>query len=210
VGFFATAGAAFLPSAVAAFRREHPIVQLDLRLTEPKDPLAEVVAGRADIAITVVTAEPVAAGVRLVHLIDDPFRVVLPRGHRLVRKRVVTMSELAEEQWVDSDAVQGPCRQVVMDALACAGITPSVAVAADDYPTTQGFVAAGLGVALIPELGLGSPHPGVVVRRLRNPEPVRRIHVAVREALVGQPAADGFVRLLAAAAGRTSGGDRDR
>jgi DNA-binding transcriptional LysR family regulator len=169
-----------------------------------------VVAGRADIAITVVTAEPVAAGVRLVHLIDDPFRVVLPRGHRLVRKRVVTMSELAEEQWVDSDAVQGPCRQVVTDALACAGITPSIAVAADDYPTTQGFVAAGLGVALIPELGLGSPHPGVVVRRLRNPEPVRRIHAAVREALVGQPAADGFVRLLAAAAGRTSGGDRDR
>lgn len=200
---FATAGAAFLPPAVAAFRREHPTVQLDLRLTEPDEPLSEVLSGRADIAITVIPDDSVAPGVTLLHLLDDPFRVVLPRGHRLAHQPVISMSELAGEQWVDSNAVQSACRQVVIDAFACAGIMPSVALTADDYPTTQGFVAADLGFGLIPDLGLGSVHPGVVVRRLRNPEPVRHIHVAVGDGRVGQPAADGFVRALVAAAGHT-------
>lgn len=65
---------------------------------------------------------------------------------------------------------------------------PNFGVEAEDYQTAQGFVAAGLGVTLVPELGLGSPHPGVVVRPLRRPEPMRCIQAAVAGHALDRPA----------------------
>ncbi|HWO61858.1 MAG TPA: LysR family transcriptional regulator, partial [Umezawaea sp.] len=80
VRYFATAGAALVPPAVARFRAEHPSVKLDLKLTEPLDPMLEIVAGRADVAIVVHPRNAEAApGVHLVHLLDDPYLAVLPR-----------------------------------------------------------------------------------------------------------------------------------
>jgi DNA-binding transcriptional LysR family regulator len=52
----------------------------------------------------------------------------------------------------------------------------------DDYGVIQGFVAAGLGVALMPRLGLDHVHPGVVVRELDGPRLARRIGLAVPRA----------------------------
>jgi DNA-binding transcriptional LysR family regulator len=180
VRYFATAGASLVPPAIAAARREHPGIRLDLKLVDSEDPMHEVAAGRADVAITVLTRHTQSTnGVELVHLLDDPYRGVLPKTHPLARKRVLDLAEFADEPWVGGDGLPGPCRDILLDACACAGFAPNIAVEAEDYQTAQGFVAAGLGVGLIPELGLGAPHPGVVVRKIRHPEPVRAIHAAV-------------------------------
>ncbi|MBY8849618.1 LysR family transcriptional regulator [Saccharothrix sp. MB29] len=201
VRYFATAGAALVPPAVAAFRTAHPDVALDLKLTEPDDPAVEVAAGPADVAVVVShAADEPTRGVHLVHLLDDPYLAVLPRGHELARKRVLDLADLAGEPWVDAVVPPGPCRGIVLDACAGAGFAPTVVVEADDYPTAQGFVAAGLGVTIVPKLSLGVVHPGVVVRRLRRPEPTRTICAAAREDAVGSPAVDSLLRALRAAA----------
>ncbi|PRX44031.1 DNA-binding transcriptional LysR family regulator [Prauserella shujinwangii] len=180
VRYFATAGAALVPPAVATLRREYPGIQVDLKLVEPDDPLPEVESGEADVAIVVFPrSRPPARGVELVHLLDDPYRAVLPKGHPLARKRVLDLAELAEETFVGNEWPPGPCRDVMLNACGAAGFAPNFVVEAEDYQTAQGFVAAGLGVSLLPELALGSPHPGVVVRRVRRPEPVRVIHAAI-------------------------------
>ncbi|WP_326568187.1 LysR family transcriptional regulator [Amycolatopsis rhabdoformis] len=189
IRYFATAGASVIPHAVAAVRREHPGVWLDLKLTEPHDPMPEVEEGRADVAIVVTPrATPPAKGIEMVHLLDDPYRVVLPRHHALARKRVLDLTDLAEESWVGVDPLPGACRAILDGACASAGFTLNPVVEAEDYQTAQGFVAAGLGVCLIPELGVGTPHPGVIVRRVRNPEPCRIIHAAVSARAWGNPA----------------------
>ena len=46
IRYFATAGASLVPPAIAAVRREHPGVRLDLKLVEPDDPMADVEVGR--------------------------------------------------------------------------------------------------------------------------------------------------------------------
>jgi len=188
VHYFATAGASFVPPAIAAVRREHPGIRLDLKLVEP-DPMLEVEAGRADVAITVRPRQtPPADSVELVHLLDDPYRAVLPKTHPLARKRVLDLAEFAEEPWVGVDGLPGLCRDILLDACASAGFAPNIIVESEDYQTAQGFVAAGLGVGLVPELGLGTPHPGVVIRKLRHPEPIRSIHAAVASRIACQPA----------------------
>ncbi|MCW3842642.1 hypothetical protein ONA70_21310 [Micromonospora yasonensis] len=55
---------------------------------------------------------------------------------------------------------------------------------ADEYWPAQGFIAAGLGLALIPVLALGVQHNGVAVRRLRRADqPERHVLVATRPAI---------------------------
>ncbi|MFI2202735.1 LysR family transcriptional regulator [Streptomyces sp. NPDC020192] len=186
VRYFATAAADLVAPAVAAFRADHPGVRLDLGMTDPADPLPEVLDGRADLAVVVRPRTAEHPGLRLVHLLDDPYRAVLPKGHPLAARRVLDLADLAGEPWVGGER-PGPCLDTVLDACEVAGFRPEFAVDGEDYGAAQGFVAAGLGVALVPLLGLGHRHPGVTIRRLRNPEPVRTIQVAVREGAWGQP-----------------------
>jgi DNA-binding transcriptional LysR family regulator len=200
VRYFATAGAALVPPALARFRAEHPGVQVDLKLIDPHDPLPEVEQGRADLAIVVRPRERVRGDVHLVHLADDPYRAVLPRAHRLAAQRVIDLADLADEPWVGSEGTANPCLEIVLDACAAAGFTPNVVVESEDYATAQGFVAAGLGVSLIPRMGLGARHPDLVVRRVAKPEPARAIYAAVRETSLELPALSGLLDALRSAA----------
>ncbi|MFE5831101.1 LysR substrate-binding domain-containing protein [Streptomyces sp. NPDC056488] len=193
VRYFATAGADLVAPALARFRTEHPGVRVDLRIAEGA-PDAE-----ADLTLVVRPRggpDAYGEGLRLVHLVDDPYRAVLPKGHPLAgRRAAVDLAALAAEPWVGSER-PGPCLDAVLDACAAAGFSPDVAVECEEYATAQGFVAAGLGVSLIPLMGLGSRHPGVVVRRVRGPEPVRAIHAAVRESSLALPAVRGLLTAL--------------
>ncbi|CQR59720.1 LysR family transcriptional regulator [Streptomyces leeuwenhoekii] len=186
--YFASVGPTLLAPALARVRREHPGVAIDPKLADPDDALTELERGDADLAV--VVGRPAGArhpGIRTVRLLDDAYHAVLPAGHPLASRQVVDLAELAGEPWVGSEP-PGPCLAPIVDACAAAGFSPDFAAKSQDYATAQGFVAAGLGVSLIPRLGLSARHPGVVVRRVRHPEPVRTIRAAVREGALEQPA----------------------
>lgn len=185
VRYFATAGSTLVAPALARLRDAHPGIRIDLGLIDPEDPFREVAQGRADLAVVVQARDRLTGGIRLVHLLDDPYAAVLPTAHPLAGKQVLNLNELAGEQWVGSEP-PGPCLDPVLDACAAAGFSPDFVIQSEDYATAQGFVAAGLGVGLMPGLGLRTPHPGVVVRRVRNPEPVRVISAVVRETSLEQ------------------------
>lgn len=199
IRYFATAGAALVPPAVAAVRREYPGIRFDLRLFED-NAMPLIASGEADVAIVVLPqGGSDVRNVEFVPLLDDPYRAVLPRGHRLARKRALDLADLAEEPWIGAEwPTPGPCRDILFDACGAAGFTPNFTVEAEDYQTAQGFVAAGLGVTLVPELGLGSPHPGVVVRPLRRPEPLRSIQAAVGGHVMDRPATRALIAAMRA------------
>ncbi len=200
VCFFQTASVALVPPAVAKFRAARPEVQLELSVIED-DVLGHLASAEVDVAIFVVGRDvPAAPGVRVLHLVDEPYRVVLPLGHPCADEPCVDLARLADESWVHGGLTNGPCTESLTDAFACAGISPRVALEAHSPYAAQGFVAAGFGVSLLPELGLDVVHPGVVVRPVRRPEPVRRLYVAVRETVAEQPAVQNLITLLFEAA----------
>ncbi|WSN71521.1 LysR substrate-binding domain-containing protein [Streptomyces sp. NBC_01361] len=93
-----------------------------------------------------------------------------PRNHPLTERRAIDFAELAGEPWVDTEGVAGPCHEIVRDACAAAGFSPDFSVASQDYATPQGFVAAGMGIGLMPLMGLRNRRPDVVLRKVRKPE----------------------------------------
>lgn len=197
IRYFASAGATLVAPALARLRREQPGVQTELKLSDPEDPLPEVRDGRADLALVVRPRDqPPVDGIRFVPLLDDRYLAVLPEEHALAPLQEIELTDLADEPWIRSDR-PGPCLDPVLDACASAGFSPAFVVESEDHATAQAFVAAGLGVALVPELGIGTSRPGVAVRGVRNPEPVRSIHAAVRESSPAeQPALRGLLDAL--------------
>jgi DNA-binding transcriptional LysR family regulator len=108
----------------------------------------------------------------------------VPRGHRLAASRVITLSDAAAEPWIDIRCEVGCCRAATNAAFQQAGFTPRRVVEADEYWPAQGFIAAGLGLALIPTLALGVRHDGVAVRRLHHAcQPERHVLAATRPAI---------------------------
>jgi len=179
-----------VPGAIAAFERLHPAVALDLVVAEVDEALDGLRTGATDVAVVVEPPDPahrVLDGLVSSHLLTDPFRVVMPRSHRLAQRRSVELSALATERWIGVTSCPGYCQQVVDDACVSAGFQPRYALEADEYPTAQGFVAAGLGVALIPMLALGtSAHPGIAVRKVKDQHPERQVWAVTRPAIADQ------------------------
>ena len=81
-----------------------------------------------------------------------------------------------------------------------AGFEPSVTFESDDYQTVQGLVAAGVGVALIPELALSGLREDTVIRTLAPRPPVRRVIAAVPAGARLVPAAPAMLGALEEAA----------
>ena len=195
---FQSAGATLLPRAVREFHELHPDVELGMLQAEPTAATALLRSGEIDLAVVYdVEAIPgmLDDDLELVHLIDDPYRLLLPEGHPLAGRKRLRLADLAEESWVKSTDASG-CRRITFRACEEAGYEPRVAFEADDIATGQALVAAGVGAALFPQLALTTLHPGVVARSLGSDAPVRRIHAARLPGAYRSPASEAMVQIL--------------
>lgn len=201
---FPSAGASLVPLAVALFRKAHPEVDLVLGVAEPDEAVPSLRAGDVDVAVVVEPYgpdSPAAAGdLTLVHLLDDPYSVLLPAAHPLAAQDDVDLVDLATEPWVGTASAPGHCEKAALDACRAAGFTPTYAIEADEYPTTTGFVAAGLGVAFVPALALGFVRDRVAIRPVRGVQPVRHVYAAVRTARANELVVRGTLDALQQAA----------
>jgi DNA-binding transcriptional LysR family regulator len=177
---FPTAGATIAPRAIARFRERFPGVEVTLAPREPHEGLECLKTGECDIALTVEAAfrRIDDKAIACHHLLDDPMYICLPCGHPVASKRKIRLSDLSDETWITS--VPGTCPDSAILERACqaAGFEPRVAFQSDDYVAIQGFIAAGVGVCLIPDLALVAVRDDVVVRPLQGRAPVRRIIAA--------------------------------
>lgn len=201
IGGFATACATLIPSAIATFARRHPGVELTLTEHEPSIAERRLRAAELDLAVTYCLGEqqqlPVADGLERAHLADDRFVVALPEDHHLTRRSSLELRELSDERWTAAPA-QGPSagyRAFIARLCRDAGFEPEIAYETQDLWTGRAIVAAGLAIALMPELAFTIKHPGVVTRPLTDVPPARRI-LAVHANKRHNPAIPAMLELL--------------
>ena len=199
---FATAGSTFVPHAIATFHEQHPAVEISLKEADPEESVPLLKAGQLDIAILF---EPHGAGdltdMEKVHLLEDPMSIVLPEDHPLASKAKIRLKDLEGEAWVQTTA-NCPCGLIVADHCRAAGFEPRVAFESDDYLTVQGLIAAGVGVALIPSLGLAAYRPDVAIRPIAGAKPKRDIYAVTLPCGRRSPATQAMIDVLCDAARR--------
>ena len=142
--------------------------------------------------------EPVASatGLELVALFDDPMYVAMPCGHPLADVAPLALRSFAEEPWMLATTHTCPDSRLFLRACHTAGFEPKIAFQNDDYPAILGFVAAGMGVALVPDMVARGIRDDVVVRELEPPPPPRPI-MAVLPSGYRSPAAAAMLDVLA-------------
>ena len=192
---FPTAVATVVAQAVAAFDKSHPAVALSLEERLSDESLDLLRAGHLDLALVVDYSEEVELeGIDLHLLIDDPMFITLPQGHRLADRVKVPVRELRDEYWIEGK--RPDCNRALEQLGAANGFDPHVAFEAVDWIGKQGLVAAGVGVALVPGLGLAMLREDIVVRRMTPDAPKRRVYAAVAANGYTAPAVPAMLEIL--------------
>jgi DNA-binding transcriptional LysR family regulator len=207
IASFPTAGATLMPVAIASFRAAHPSVTVSLAEGEPSEIVPRLRAGEFDLVLIYEfsgTSEKVGSGIRRARLLEDPMQVALPTGHPLADEPRLRLEDLREQSWVQTSA-HSPCARHVLRCCHAAGFEPTVSFESDDYQTVQGLVAAGLGVALIPQLALSSVRDDISIRALEPPVPLRTIFAATPRGEAVMPAVATMLDVLRTTARRYEG-----
>jgi DNA-binding transcriptional LysR family regulator len=144
-----------LVGVLHAFRKQRPRVALDLREYDAAEPPGLVRSGEVDCAFARLT-DDLEDDDELVEypLVAVDSMVVLPSGHRLAKRRVVPLAELAREDWVVvGRSVAGSFDDEAAALCRGVGFTQRVTQETNDVRMLFGFVAAGLGVAMATTAG---------------------------------------------------------
>jgi DNA-binding transcriptional LysR family regulator len=198
IASFPTAGATLAPLAIAAFTASHPGVEVTLAEGEPEEIAPRLRSGEFDLVLLFEfpgVGEKLGAGMRRFELLEDPLHLALRKDHPLDSHAKLGLGDLSGESWVQTSA-SSPCARHVVRSCHAAGFEPSVSFESDDYQTVQGLVAAGVGVALIPQLALSTVRDDIRIRALHPHSPIRRVFAATPRGAAVTPAVATMLDLL--------------
>lgn len=183
IASFASAAQRWLPHVASVLTTEFPEVMLELSLNEMWEPHP---GWRPDIDVRterVDAAPQQVPGYRRHALMDEGYLLVAQHEHPVFGQfsGPIPLAALADYPWVDNDLnYANVCGRILTDACRAAGFTPRYVARADDHHTALAFVAAGVGLTILPALAVSPTLVGLANRHLTNPEPRRRIVAQVR------------------------------
>ncbi|WP_322511894.1 LysR substrate-binding domain-containing protein, partial [Chloroflexus sp.] len=185
IGAPPTVGAHLLPPLLAAFHQRYPGITLRLHEAGIQSLLDLLEAGLTDLA---VVALPVSDELLTVTpLLNEPLVLIVSPSHPLAGRSDVAMTELRNERWILSPASY-ELREATLKACREAGFTPKTVMEGGETETLVRFVAAGLGIALVPALAVASFH-GVASLTIRDQCLTRSLGLVWRSDRTASPAA---------------------
>ncbi len=200
---FPTAGAALVPAAVALFSARYPDVELSVLEAEPEEAVPMLRAGELEVAIVAEAIKrpegfgELYEGMDLHHLFDEPRYALVPAGHRLARRKRLRLQDLGKETRVE--LARTPRREgriYLAPGPEPGRDEPRIAFLSDDINVVQGMVAAGAGVAVLPELALANLRPDISFYNLGTSAPMRTIATATLAGVHRSPATLALLELL--------------
>ena len=187
---FPTAASALLAPACSALAAEHPMVRILAQELEPDDSLAMLRAGDLDLTVAHEydrVPRRIDRSLTTWTLLEEPMLLaVAADGLHGTAAEATELRAVAEERWI-APPEGWSCAQQTVRACADAGFVPEIACRASSYDVVLSFVAAGLGVALVPAMAISAPPEGVRLLRVAAQAVRRRVFAAVRRGSARRP-----------------------
>jgi DNA-binding transcriptional LysR family regulator len=195
-------GPALLVPAAIRLRTRHPRLHITLHGVSAAEGREQVRLGELDAALAArytQVPEPLHESLHEEGLLTDQVRLALVPDHPLATGASARpLTDFAGLPWLlDRASAIG---QLALQLCAEAGFVPDVVSDIADMQAVLALVAAGWGVALVPDLTPDRPDHPVVRIALLGREPVRRTTVVVRAGSRYSPAIAAFLPLLREAA----------
>jgi DNA-binding transcriptional LysR family regulator len=170
VGYVADVYHDLLPATLGAFRQAHPRTALNLFDMTPAEQYHAL--GERQIDLGFVCFRPGSSGrdLQWACIGHDNIMVAIAARNPVAKKTKIDLKDLEPMFFVGMSSKTYPgSNEWLIHTCREAGFTPRILQNAEREPGVISFVAAGLGVALLPEQIKKLPHQGVIFRPLRRP-----------------------------------------
>ncbi|MFE9642903.1 LysR family transcriptional regulator [Streptomyces sp. NPDC006365] len=185
-----------LPDVLRAFHDRYPGIRLLIEEGGSHDLVRELARGALDLALVVLPLPSPSPALTTVEVLREDLVVVSsPDAPAPGRGRTVRIPDLEGERLVMFRHGYD-LRELTVAACRSAGFEPDFAVEGGEMDAVLGFVAAGLGVAVVPRMVAVRAGRGLRVTPLAQPGLHRRIALAHRSDVAPPRAAREFQRML--------------
>jgi DNA-binding transcriptional LysR family regulator len=134
---------------IAAFHADYPEVEITLGTDNSEALLARLADGRLDVAIVSIGVDETLPGMDFAVITDEPLEAVVGVGHRLARRKALSLNELCEHPLISLPVGTG-LRSRLDSACAAAGLRPRILFEATGPLELAELARHGLGVAILP------------------------------------------------------------
>lgn len=158
----------YLPKALAAFLAEHPHVSIDVEERESTDIARAISSGAADLGLAAEHALP--DSIERIPFSEDRLVVVAARGDDLAKRRQVDFSEVVGRDFIGltaSSALHGH----IAGHAARLGARLRFRARLNNFDSIGQMVAAGIGIAVMPEVAARRCARSMPISRLRIRDP---------------------------------------
>jgi DNA-binding transcriptional LysR family regulator len=180
VGFVASTLYGLLPDIIRRYRERNPEVEVTLHEMTTVEQIKALKEGRIDVGFGRLKSEDTS--IRRILLREERMVVALFPAHRLGgSEEGVRLVELVHESiLVYPKAPRPSFADQVLAAFNNANLTPESVVEVRELQIAMGLVAAGQGIAIVPESVQGMHHRNVVYRKLIDKHAVSPIFFSMR------------------------------
>lgn len=183
--------ACLLPEVIRSFSKLHGKVELQLIENSSERVAASVESGQADVGFLQLPASKAAFEAQTI--ITEPFVLLVAKSHALSKQKEVTLKQLATESFI---FYKGRARDTALEACRKAGFEPRIACESGELETVRALVAAGLGLAVVPQLAAGNLPRTIQAITIREPKMQRQIAAVWQKGSVLSPAAQALLKLI--------------
>lgn len=192
-GFIHTLGMEIVPELMAIIPKKYPHMKFSLTQATSLNLLKRLEEGAIDLCLS-QEFESKLIDINWVELWSEELFVIVPKNHRFASREEIALEEIKDEPFI-SIKRGNSLRQIVDELFKKVGVTTNTTFSGEEMHTVAGFVAAGLGVSLIPNIK-GLDHFNVKKIRVSSPRCYRKIGVAWAANRYLSPAANEFKQFL--------------
>jgi len=168
----------FVPRVIQACRTRFPKIEIILLQQTTNALVAALRDEQVDVAFIRAPA-PEVPGVQVETLLHEPLVAVLPSSHQLAGRRAISLKELNGEPFIFYPRKVGTgIYDAVVHACQSCGFIPEVRLEVPEMTSVITFVAAGMGVSLVPETMRQLRAEGVTYVSIEDEE-VPQAHLAI-------------------------------
>ncbi|UQA57185.1 LysR family transcriptional regulator [Polyangium aurulentum] len=162
VGYISSLAYSGITEVIRAFHERFPLVELSLREMSPQAQIDAIKEGRIDVGLVRGAVDDAALTAECLR--REPLVIALPASHRLAERKRIPLEMLAREPFIMFPRQRGPAFfDQIMGLCRDAGFVPRIAQEAPQLDILS-LVAAGFGVAILPESIRHSGRKGFAIR----------------------------------------------
>jgi DNA-binding transcriptional LysR family regulator len=171
----------FVPDAIREFRLQNPMIEIQLLEMGTSAQLTALKAGDIHMGVMRLFQHD-TKGLTIEKIVEEPYILAIPSGHRLESLDTIPLSSLDGEPLIFFPRrLHAKLHDRIIECLEAVGCNPIISQEATTKFASVALVAAGFGVALVPESTQKHMRSGVVYRNVSGDLPMVELSLVWQE-----------------------------